>query len=552
METLQVQSLKLSEIHADPNNPRKDYPKESLKELAASMQAFGVQQPLKVRPSAKGKGYTVVFGHRRQRGAELAGLTEVPCFVEEMDDLKAAKLQLTENIAREDLAPLEIAGSLKRQMDLGVTIEQLEADTGWKKTTLYTHMQLMKLGPEGRKALGEELISKSVAMELATVPEALQGKCLKRLVDRGVPTVAFARSVIHEQFRSALAHAHFDPKDAKLCPKAGACTNCTKRTGANMDLFATSKSPDVCTDLVCFDEKEAAWLAQQQKAGRAVLSEAQTKEAFRGSYGQGDEPGYNSGYVKADEQQWEHSNKKARALVDPDRVLLAKAPNGVVVELVRKIDLPERRERHEPDRIPGVKSAQEVKGDRARELTARTAAVAMAQLLDTKAVKELETRALRVMALAMTKTIHSESLKKLAKKHALDEKDGFGQAIWGHAYGLQGAELRQFVFELAFAQAVEPGWYRSEIDEALEEACKMLGVNAASAEKSAEKELKPSWEAQDERRNAKKKAFKKAQAPAKPKKDMAPAKKAPAKKPATAAKAKAAPKKKAKAGKKAA
>jgi ParB/RepB/Spo0J family partition protein len=342
MEALQAQFLDIDRIKPDPNNPRKDYPKQSLGELAASFKAFGVQQPLKVRP--KGKDYLVVFGHRRLKASELAELKQLPCFVEELDDITTAKLQLAENVAREDLSPLEVAGSLQRQLELGVTIEQLEKDTGWKRTTLYTHMQLMKLGPEGRKALGEELISKSVAMELATVPPSMQGEALAKLTkrfgnDRFFATVEEARHIIGESFRYELSGARFDKKDAQLCPKRGACVTCPKRTGANPDLFATSKSPDVCTDPECFEEKQAAWLKQQAALGAKVLSQSESKKTFS-KYDREARPSYGSDYVAADEVSYEYGNKKPRSLVNKEDIVVGLHPNGQIVDLVPKSAIP--------------------------------------------------------------------------------------------------------------------------------------------------------------------------------------------------------------------
>lgn len=526
METLQAQLLKLTEIHADPNNPRKDYPKESLKELAASMKSFGVQQPLKVRTNPKGKGYLVVFGHRRQRAAELAELLEVPCFVEEMDELKAAKLQLTENIAREDLAPLEVAGALKRQMDLGVTIEQLVLETGKQKTTLYQHMQLLKLGAEGRRALGEEMISKSSAMEIATVPAQLQGQVLKQAGDH--PTVHQIRRIIHERFRTALSRAHFDPADAELNKKAGACTSCPKRTGANPDLFATTKSPDVCTDTPCFDEKEAAWLKLQAKAGKKkVLSETQAKAAFAGAYG-GDRPTYSSAYVRADEPQYEHSNKKAGALVEDEELFLAKAPNGAVVELVRKIDLPQPKGGG-GGYEPRTKSAADVKRDHDHKVRSLTVKAAVTRFAETKAVKEGGDFFLRIMLEGFAKSIQQEPKRLLAKLlniefEAADEAE---DKLLKHAGKLNGVGLRGFAIQLAVAEALQVFHYGSGYEDHFERVAEMLKVDLGKVEKEVREQIASA-----------KKEKAKAKTPT--------TKKTPAKKPAIAAKAKGTPKKPAK------
>src|SRR5690606_816493 len=93
--------------------PRREFPEESLQELAASIRAQGLMQPIVVRPRPQG-GYELIAGERRWRAARLAGLSRIAAIVKEVSDEQASAMALIENIQREDLSPLEEAYALQR------------------------------------------------------------------------------------------------------------------------------------------------------------------------------------------------------------------------------------------------------------------------------------------------------------------------------------------------------------------------------------------------------------------------------------------------------
>ena len=107
--------LDIKSIDANPNNPRKAFAEDALKELSESIKELGVLQPITVRPLDG--GYQVVCGERRWRAANLAGLTEIPAIVRELNDEEAMDIAITENLQRNDVSPFEEADAFQFLID---------------------------------------------------------------------------------------------------------------------------------------------------------------------------------------------------------------------------------------------------------------------------------------------------------------------------------------------------------------------------------------------------------------------------------------------------
>lgn len=117
-------TLPIDEVEPNKDQPRKEFDDAALAELSASIAQHGVLQPLLVRPMAGG-GYQIVAGERRWRASRMAGLTEVPAVIREMDDRQASELALIENLQREDLNPMEEAlGYQTLMQSYGLTQEE--------------------------------------------------------------------------------------------------------------------------------------------------------------------------------------------------------------------------------------------------------------------------------------------------------------------------------------------------------------------------------------------------------------------------------------------
>ncbi len=148
-----VSTLRLSEIEPRADQPRKDFSAEALTQLADSIAAHGVLQPILVRESVPGSGfYEIIAGERRWRAAKMAGLIEVPVIVLDSDDLKAAEIALIENVQRADLNAVEEAFGYRRLIEqFGLTQEQVAAKVGKSRSAVTNMLRLLDL-PEG--ALG--------------------------------------------------------------------------------------------------------------------------------------------------------------------------------------------------------------------------------------------------------------------------------------------------------------------------------------------------------------------------------------------------------------
>lgn len=153
-----VQMMALDRVRPCPFQPRKDFSDEAIQELAESIKAQGIVQPLIVRE--QGDIFELIAGERRWRAARAAGLSEVPIIVREADDRKVLELALIENLQRENLNPIEEAlgySELIRQFEL--TQEAVAAKVGKSRAAVANAMRLLRLAPEIQNHLRNNRLS---------------------------------------------------------------------------------------------------------------------------------------------------------------------------------------------------------------------------------------------------------------------------------------------------------------------------------------------------------------------------------------------------------
>ena len=144
--------LDVTNLGPNPYQPRKDFDKEQLSELAESIRIEGILQPLLVRKS--GDSYEIVAGERRWRAAKMAGLKKVPSLVIDVDDVRLQQIALIENLQREDLAPLEEALAYKNLIDkYSFTQAKLAEQIGKKRSTIANMLRLLLLPEEVKEEL---------------------------------------------------------------------------------------------------------------------------------------------------------------------------------------------------------------------------------------------------------------------------------------------------------------------------------------------------------------------------------------------------------------
>lgn len=436
---------RLEELH-EGDNVRREY---DLTELVESLTSLGVVlQPLLVRPRVVGGGLEIVAGYRRFRAAKKVGLATVPVIVRELTDVQVLELQLTENVVRSALTPLEEGLGYARLMrEAGYTVAQLVEKLGKarSKALVYARMKLAELGPEGRKGLAEGWLPESVATALARRPQPQQAAALKGLRERysyelKVSTTLPARDAIHyleAEFSRAMKACPFDSKDATLVPAAGACTTCPKRTtNQTADLFEAkgkpSSSGDFCLDVACFAVKADAAFRRSVAAradGAIVLTKKQAEEAL--SYG--------SDYVRADREVHYSSDAKwgtlAKKLGDnAPRPVLAQDDSGAAVELYPRRQLeaaakkagvmPKGAHKSQPkQRTPAEREKDKARAFRQRVTWDALRAVAKAATVGVDKGVALGTAEVRLLGRAILNTYVSRDLGE-ALGPALPRRDG--------------------------------------------------------------------------------------------------------------------------------
>jgi len=173
LSTEGLTKLAISQLQPGKYQPRRDMKTEKLAELADSIRAQGVIQPIVVREIAGGR-FEIIAGERRWRAAQIAELREVPVVVREVDDRAVIAMALIENIQREDLNPLEEAGSLHRLIDeFDLTHQQAAEAVGRSRAAVSNLLRLLELPEAIRKLLEAGQLEMGHARALLTLPTDL-------------------------------------------------------------------------------------------------------------------------------------------------------------------------------------------------------------------------------------------------------------------------------------------------------------------------------------------------------------------------------------------
>lgn len=197
----QLQTLPIEFMQRGRYQPRKDIDPEKLQELADSIKAQGVIQPVVVRKIDPEK-YEIVAGERRWRAAQLAGLQQIPVVVKEIDDRTAMAIALIENIQREDLNPLEEAEALRRLLDeFQMTHQQIADAVGKSRVTVTNLLRLMELHPEVKKLVINRQLEMGHARALLALEGSKQVAVANKIVKEGL-TVRAAERLVKESLEA--------------------------------------------------------------------------------------------------------------------------------------------------------------------------------------------------------------------------------------------------------------------------------------------------------------------------------------------------------------
>jgi ParB family transcriptional regulator, chromosome partitioning protein len=177
--------LPIAQIKPNPRQPRFRVKEEGLEDLASSIRDKGLLQPILVRK--KENGYEIIAGERRFRASRIAGLSEVPAVIKDVDDRECLEIALIENVQREDLSPIELATVYTRFVDeFGYTHEALAKKIGIERSSVSNIMRLLKLPEWVRELVSEGKLTSGHGRVLITLKnEAEQRRYVKKILNEG-------------------------------------------------------------------------------------------------------------------------------------------------------------------------------------------------------------------------------------------------------------------------------------------------------------------------------------------------------------------------------
>ena len=187
--------IAVDQIHANPKQPRKRFDGEAVSGLAESIKAQGLIQPVVLRPRLEG-GYELIAGERRWRAAREAGIAEVPAVIREADDRDTLLLGLVENVAREDLSPIEEARAYAVLFDeFGLSLGEVAERVGRSKPAVSNRVRLLELPEDVLAMIGRNELTEGHARAVLAVPDNDgRRKLARRIVREGLSVRAAERA----------------------------------------------------------------------------------------------------------------------------------------------------------------------------------------------------------------------------------------------------------------------------------------------------------------------------------------------------------------------
>ncbi|MFT5350973.1 MAG: ParB family chromosome partitioning protein [Planctomycetota bacterium] len=241
----ELRFLPVDLIQRGQYQPRLEFDQEALQDLANSIKAQGVVQPILVRPLANGDKYEIIAGERRWRAAQLAGLHEIPVVLRKIDDQTAMCMALIENIQREDLNPLEEANGLARLLgEFSMTHEGIADAVGRSRSTVTNMLRLLDLNASVKKMLGSGKLEMGHARALLALSDKDQVEAAHLVVKQGLSvraTEALVRQASSGKKTPNKKAGKKDPDTLRLE------TELSGRLGAAVSIKHSSKGSGVLT-----------------------------------------------------------------------------------------------------------------------------------------------------------------------------------------------------------------------------------------------------------------------------------------------------------------
>lgn len=346
------ESIAIEHLVPMAHNPRGEL--GDVSSLVKSIETNGFIGALSVRQDEPGRKFEVWAGNRRLKAAKLAGLTEVPCDVYEISALQALELNLTEQINRSDLTPLEEGEACRSLIELsGYDTKQVATKLGQSPSWVTKRLSLCGLAAEVKKSLTKGEITVTLAQALAALPtQKMQIDAVQALEDAAEDNYGEAittedqLATLREEFCRPLKGVSWKLVDADLLPLAGPCSTCPKNSANNQapGLFDNVKAPPTCSSLPCFEQKmAAAWeraTAKYKADGAKVLPLGESTTKLFNAYNSDVSLNYGSRYVAAKAVVQEDGGKRSWAQIiekmkpeERPQLHVAQDPKGGIWEL---------------------------------------------------------------------------------------------------------------------------------------------------------------------------------------------------------------------------
>ena len=210
-----INEIEISKIKINPNQPRREFNQEALKELADSIAEVGIIQPITLRQTDTDE-YQIIAGERRFRASQIAGLETIPAYIRTADDENVMEMALIENIQREDLHSMEIALAYQHLLDqYHLTQEQLSERVGKNRATIANYLRLLKLPAEIQMGLKEKKIEMAHARALVSLSDPkLQVNLYREIVNNN-----YSVRKVEELVKTLMDGKAVKVGDKKISPK---------------------------------------------------------------------------------------------------------------------------------------------------------------------------------------------------------------------------------------------------------------------------------------------------------------------------------------------
>ena len=256
-----------------------------VKELAESIRASGLAEPMVVRPASGGR-YELIAGHRRLAACRLAGLSAERCVVRDIDDAAAEDLHVVENLQRKDLTAIEEAQSVRRMLANGRTPEDVARATGKSVRWVYRRASITELTAGWMDAAGRYALSAAFLERVGRLPGDVQAEVLAAMsADEALFTRGGDVAVLDEEIEVSLRKLSGAPW-AHLPGDPAKCAGCPDRSDARPDLFEEMAGEPRCLNKHCWDKKVDGWVsaakAQAKKAyGEVIEARANSAHLYK-------------------------------------------------------------------------------------------------------------------------------------------------------------------------------------------------------------------------------------------------------------------------------